>query len=245
MSANAQGAGWQGRGPAPGLVLGIDTCGPSGSVALARLTNAGIDVLGQAELAGRTYSATLVTAIAGLLAGNGIGLDEIGAIVAVNGPGSFTGVRVGLSAVKGLAEGRAIGVVPVSRLQVLAAAAGTQCAALDAHRQELFLRLARPGYETIELLAGKEEFLTLAPPPAPIACCDEAAEALLRSGWPAAKLVHVPAPTAADAVALCAPRVAARQFADLVLLDGHYLRRSDAEIFGDPRAPARSGSTPR
>jgi tRNA threonylcarbamoyladenosine biosynthesis protein TsaB len=44
----------------------------------------------------------------------------------------------------------------------------------------------------------------------------------------------VEAPTAADALRLGAPRVAAGEFADLALLDGHYLRRSDAEIFGDP-----------
>jgi tRNA threonylcarbamoyladenosine biosynthesis protein TsaB len=47
-------------------------------------------------------------------------------------------------------------------------------------------------------------------------------------------VVRTEAPTAADAFRLCAPRVAAGEFADLALLDGHYLRRSDAEIFGDP-----------
>lgn len=242
MSANAETAGLHGRGLVLGLVLGVDTCGPSGSVALARLRGGTVEILGQTELAGRTYSARLIAAIAELLTGEGIGLAEIGAIVVVHGPGSFTGVRVGLSAVKGLAEGRLLGVVPVSRLEVLAFEAGTGCAALDAHRQEIFLRLARSGQETLELLAGREELesMTLAPQPTRIAYCDEAAEGLLRSAWPAAELVRVSAPTAADAIALCAPRVAAREFADPILLDGHYLRRSDAEIFGEPGAPARS-----
>jgi tRNA threonylcarbamoyladenosine biosynthesis protein TsaB len=49
-------------------------------------------------------------------------------------------------------------------------------------------------------------------------------------------LIRTAAPTAADALQLCAPRVAAGEFVDLALLDGHYLRRSDAEIFGEPAA---------
>ena len=86
------------------LVLGIDTCGPSGSVALGRRTGAAVEILGQVELEGRSYSATLVAAVGDLLAEFGVGLRKLEAIVAVNGPGSFTGVRVGLSAVKGLAD---------------------------------------------------------------------------------------------------------------------------------------------
>jgi hypothetical protein len=46
-------------------------------------------------------------------------------------------------------------------------------------------------------------------------------------------LLRTAAPTAADALRLCAPRLAAAEFVDLMLLDGHYLRRSDAEIFGE------------
>ena len=102
------------------LLLAIDTCGPSGSVALGRIPGRDVEVLGQIELAGRTYSATLVSAIAELLQSAGAKLDDLDGIVVVNGPGSFTGVRVGVSAVKGLAEGRDIPVVALSRLEVLA-----------------------------------------------------------------------------------------------------------------------------
>ena len=159
-------------------------------------------------------------------------LGEVAAIVAVNGPGSFTGVRVGLSAVKGLAEVHRIPVVPVSRLEVLADKAAVACSALDAHRNEIFLRLSLPGEEPRELLAGADELAVLDPPPR-IAVCDAAAE-LLSAAWPRAELVRVAAPTAADALALCAERVQHGAIADLELLDGHYLRRSDAEIFGEP-----------
>ena len=86
------------------LLLGIDTCGPSGSVALGRWAAGAVEILGQIELEGRSYSATLVAAVDEVLSRHGVGLRELGAIVAVSGPGSFTGVRVGLSAVKGLAE---------------------------------------------------------------------------------------------------------------------------------------------
>ncbi len=139
------------------LVLGVDTCGPSGSVALARLEGASASILGLKELAGRSYSATLVAAVGELLAEHRVKLADVGAIVVVSGPGSFTGVRVGLSAVKGLAEPGQIPVVAVSRLAVLAAKAGVTSAALDAHRHEVFLRLMAPDGSISELLAGADE----------------------------------------------------------------------------------------
>jgi tRNA threonylcarbamoyladenosine biosynthesis protein TsaB len=220
------------------LVLAIDTCGPSGSVALGRLSVGVVEILGQIELEGRSYSSTLVAAVGDLLARFGVRLRDLGAIVAVNGPGSFTGVRVGLSAVKGLAEAAQIPVVAVSRLEVLAAKAAVPSAALDAHRYEVFLRLGGSGLEARERLAGAHELAAIEPPPPRIALCDEAAALLLGAAWPAAELVRTFAPTAADALKLCATRVAAGDFVDLALLDGHYLRRSDAEIFGEPAAAA-------
>jgi tRNA threonylcarbamoyladenosine biosynthesis protein TsaB len=219
--------------PESTLLLGIDTCGPTGSVALGRWDGHTIEILGQIELEGRSYSSTLVAAVGELLTRGGVTLRGVGAIVAVSGPGSFTGVRVGLSAVKGLAETR-IPVVAVSRLEVLAAKAGTLSAALDAHRHEVFLRLGVRGEQGRELLAGAHELTAIDPPPSRIAVCDEAAALLLASAWPQAELIRTAAPTAADALQLCAPRVAAGEFVDLALLDGHYLRRSDAEIFGEP-----------
>jgi tRNA threonylcarbamoyladenosine biosynthesis protein TsaB len=229
------------------LLLGVDTCGPSGSVALARLSGGKLVILGQTELAGRSYSATLIAATGELMARTGKELRQLNAIVVVNGPGSFTGVRVGLSAVKGLAEAARIPVVALSRLAVLAHKAEVSSAALDAHRHELFLRLSAEGAEPRELLAGSAELVRLGSHlisshpassyPGSIAVCDEAATRLLSAAWPWVELIHVAAPTAADALDLAVPRVRAGEFADVALLDGHYLRRSDAEIFGEP-APA-------
>ncbi|HEX7728549.1 MAG TPA: tRNA (adenosine(37)-N6)-threonylcarbamoyltransferase complex dimerization subunit type 1 TsaB [Terracidiphilus sp.] len=213
------------------LVLAIDTCGPTGSVALAQVTEAGsIHLLGQCELAGRTYSATLVAAVANLLASASLRVAQLHAIVAVSGPGSFTGVRVGLSAVKGLAEPSSIPVVAVSRLAVMAHTAAIPAAALDAHRHEIFLCV-----DGRESLAGAAELAALNPPPN-IAVCEDAAAALLAEVWSGAALVRVAEPTAADAIALAVPLILSKSFANLAELDGHYLRRSDAEIFGEKAA---------
>jgi tRNA threonylcarbamoyladenosine biosynthesis protein TsaB len=212
-------------------ILAIDTCGPTGSVALARLADGALEILGQRELEGRSYSATLIGAVGELLAQAGSRTSLLHAMVAVNGPGSFTGVRVGLAAVKGLAEAAQIPVVAVSRLGVLATKAGVASAALDAHRNEIFLRVGSRGPH--ELLAGSGELAAIDSVPGQIAVCDEAAAALLRTVWPQAELVQSGAPNAVDALHLCASRVANGEFTDLILLDGHYLRRSDAEIFGN------------
>jgi len=59
---------------------------------------------------------------------------------------------------------------------------------------------------------------------------------LLAAAWPGTELVRLAAPTAADALQMAAPGAIAGECVDLALLDGHYLRRSDAEIFGQPAA---------
>jgi tRNA threonylcarbamoyladenosine biosynthesis protein TsaB len=220
------------------FVLGIDTCGPTGSVALARLTGESVEIPGQTELEGRNYSATLLGAIRDLLALNGVELRALAGIVVVIGPGSFTGVRVGLGTVKGLAEGAQLPVKAVSRLEVLAAKAGTPWAALDAHRHEVFLRVSGAGLEPKEMLAGATELAEVNPAQERVALCDEAAQTLLKAAWPAAELVWSEPPTAADALRLCAPRLVAGEHDDVAVLDGHYLRRSDAEIFGEAAAAA-------
>ena len=212
------------------LIFALDTCGPSGSVALGRALGESVAILGQAELEGRSYSATLVSAANDLLAAQGVRLSQVDCIVVVNGPGSFTGVRVGLSAAKGLSEAAGVPLVAVSRLEVLSHAAGTDASGLDAHRHEVFLRLG--GTESRELLAGAAELAAIAPPPAQIAVCDDHAAELLASVWPSSTLIRKGPPSAAEAIRLALPRIRAGRFDDVALLDGHYLRRSDAEIFG-------------
>jgi len=226
------------------LLLAVDTCGPAGSVALGRLAGRDLEILGETELEGRSYSATLVSAVAGLLEAFGASIGGLGGIVAVNGPGSFTGVRVGLSAVKGLAEADQIPVVAVSRLKVLLRKGQVTAAALDAHRGEIFLRIERSGRNAEELLAGAEELASIHPAPVRIAVCDEAAAAMLAAAWPETQQVRVAAPRASDSMRIGEALLVAGVAQDLALLDGHYLRRSDAEIFGPANMAAPGAPRP-
>jgi tRNA threonylcarbamoyladenosine biosynthesis protein TsaB len=218
------------------LLLGVDTCGPSGSVALARSTRGELEVLSQRELAGRTYSASLVATVRELLSRARAQIAQLGAIVVVNGPGSFTGLRVGLSAVKGLAGPANVPVLAVSRLAALANKAQLLSAAIDAHRREVFLRLGGGGTDPRELLAGRRELALISSPPGVLSACDETAASLVSEVWPRVEIVRVAPPTAADALELAVPRVLTGDFIDVTQLDGNYLRRSDAEIFGQPAA---------
>ncbi len=72
-------------------------------------------------LPGRTSSERLVPAVRRLMGALGWRLSELAAMVVVHGPGSFTGVRVGLSAAKGLSEAGGVPLIAVSRLALLAA----------------------------------------------------------------------------------------------------------------------------
>jgi tRNA threonylcarbamoyladenosine biosynthesis protein TsaB len=86
-------------------------------------------------------------AVRELLAAAGVELRELRAVGVVRGPGSFTGVRAGLAAAKGLCEAAGLRMVAVSRLAVLADAATMVqgVAALDAGRGQLYLREQNKG----------------------------------------------------------------------------------------------------
>jgi tRNA threonylcarbamoyladenosine biosynthesis protein TsaB len=218
-----------------GIWLAVDTCGPVGSVALGVFSGGLLTHLGQTEIEGRRVGERLIANISALLDEwlKDAGAEQVDGIVVLNGPGSFTGVRVGLAAVKGLAEAWQVPVIAVSRLEVMAAQGKTGSAAQDAHRQEVFLRVGVHGLEARELLAGAPELAAMEARPERVAVCDDKAAALLQTRWPAVEQVRIEPPTAADALDLCLRRSAAFEPADLALLDGYYLRRSDAEIFGD------------
>src|SRR5262249_4259235 len=92
-------------------------------------------------LAGGTFSAQLVPQIAGLLSNHGLNKKDIEGFIVISGPGSFTGLRVGLAAIKALAEILQKPIVPLSLLEVIAIAASTEggvLAVLDAGRGEVY-----------------------------------------------------------------------------------------------------------
>jgi len=127
-------------------VLGIDTATSRGSVALARQG----EVLAAADLHERgAHARDLVQRIDRLLAGTGLGPGDLRGIVVTLGPGSFTGVRVGLATAKGLAYALDIGLGGMSTLEALARAGLLQgagravavCAAIEAGRGEVYAAL--------------------------------------------------------------------------------------------------------
>ena len=99
------------------LTLAVDTTAGFGSIALADANGVREEVLIHAP---EGFSNVLFGAIEGLLARQAVTLQEIELFAGASGPGSFTGVRVGLSAIKGLAEVLGKRVVSVSNLEALA-----------------------------------------------------------------------------------------------------------------------------
>jgi tRNA threonylcarbamoyladenosine biosynthesis protein TsaB len=216
------------------MLLAIDTCGNIGTIALARTEGEQIAVLGTVELANKTSSAMLTPRLRELLDMHDVSLQQIEAIIVVNGPGSFTGVRVGVGAVKGLAEVFATPVIAVSRLHVLAHKARTRYAALDAGRGEFYFRDDDPSAAREALLSLSELQDELQSDPLhALAVSEERVAAAFPSS-----LVVDPS-TASDALAVALSRFLARDFEDLSSLDGNYLRRSDAEV----KAGALAGKT--
>jgi tRNA threonylcarbamoyladenosine biosynthesis protein TsaB len=218
-------------------ILLIHTAGGEGSVALAD-TEAAQAIVATEVLPGRTSSERLVPAVRRLMEGLGWRLGELAAVVVVHGPGSFTGVRVGLSAAKGLSEAGGVGLIAVSRLALLAAAVdgggGPVHAVLDAGRGEFYTGEYVGRRCVREVLMGGEEVLAAAGGGVVVACEAKVMEALggLELGLGLeVRLRMVEEPLAGDALPLALERIEAGDFDDAATLDANYLRRTDAEIF--------------
>ena len=124
--------------PERGLVLVLDTCGERASVAL----HCGTTLIAEEILAERTAAKALLQTLRAMLQANALRLERLDGLGVVHGPGSFTGVRVGLALAKGLCESACVRCAPVSRLVVLAQAAGLRegYALLPAGRGQVYAR---------------------------------------------------------------------------------------------------------
>ncbi len=215
-------------------LLLIDTCGSEGNVALAD-TELAQTVVASEILPGRTSSERLVPAVRRLMESSGWALRELAAIVVVHGPGSFTGVRVGLSAAKGLSEASGVPLIAVSRLALLAAGVGedvaTVHAVLDAGRGEFYYGEYVGRRCVREALLTRGEVEAAVGGGVVVACEAKVAEALVGVS---PRMVREP--VAADALPFALERVAAGDFDDAVTLDANYLRRTVAEIFAKPKS---------
>jgi len=217
------------------LLLAADTSGKYGSLALARCGPAeSCEVLEVLPLEGGTFSAQLVPQIAGLLARHALSKKDIDAFAVASGPGSFTGLRVGLAAIKALAEVMAKPIATVSLLEAVAASCGAQgrlIAVLDAGRAEVYageyevgssIRMLR------ESLLTRDEFMDLARGQL-VVTPDKAIAQLARESAGTAREVDRPR---SDAIARLAWRkIQAGETVAPEVLEANYIRRSDAEIF--------------
>ncbi len=220
------------------LLLVVDTSGKDGFVGLVRGNEASdLQLIEEVPLAGGTFSAQLVLQIAGLLSKHEFSKKDIDAFVVVSGPGSFTGLRVGLAAIKALAEILQKPIVPVSLLEIVALAAGRPgriLAVLDAGRRELYVGeceisggLARL---TQEQIVSRDQFFEMAQGATAVTADSSLLEALQHSS----SVVAVERPRCADVAVVAITRLLSGQSVTPEQLEANYIRRSDAEIFPKP-----------
>jgi tRNA threonylcarbamoyladenosine biosynthesis protein TsaB len=217
------------------LLLVADTSGKQGSIALVRAEASAVEVIAEVPLAGGTFSAQLVPQIAGLLANHGFSKTDIGAFVAVAGPGSFTGLRVGLAAIKALAEILQKPIVSVSLLEVIARATetyGNVMAALDAGRSEVYAGEYEPTPNYVisfgEQLLPMSEFVSVARMTVVATPDNKLAESLRSAGI---RVIPMDRLSVGWIARVGWQKLHAGQTVSPEQLDANYIRRSDAEIF--------------
>jgi tRNA threonylcarbamoyladenosine biosynthesis protein TsaB len=138
------------------LILNIDTAGQQGLVVLAK---DGITVASQMDVQPMQHASFLQPAVQRLMAETGYTLQQLDAIAVSNGPGSYTGLRVGLASAKGLCHALNKPLLTLSTLQVMAKSAIDEnsqnpvfsslghamptifCPMIDARRMEVFFGL--------------------------------------------------------------------------------------------------------
>ena len=214
------------------LTLAVDTTAEFGSIALADTEGVREEVLLHSP---EGFSGVLFAQIEALLGRQGVALREVELFVGASGPGSFTGVRVGLAAVTGMGEVLGRPVVAVSNLATLACfgEAELRATVIDARRGEVFAALYDgAGMAVIpeqvvrfprflELLAGyRFEWVSAGFEPFVTALAGTGLE-----GYP----VRVAPRALAGTMAGMAMR---GRLTGAAAIEANYVRRSDAELLG-------------
>jgi tRNA threonylcarbamoyladenosine biosynthesis protein TsaB len=221
------------------LILGVDTSGRSGGLTLAQGDTHTLRVLESSPIAGGTFSAQLVPTLASLLGKHGFTARDLGAFAVVSGPGSFTGLRVGLSAVKGLAEVLSTPIATVSLLEALAALSGKHGrvgAAVDAGRSEVFWGVyeasSSPAIRVTENLLSHAEFLEALGGGELVGAvtCDESLLQLANAGNAKISIDLAARPGSEQIAGIGLAKVLKGQVTPVDDLDANYIRRSDAEL---------------
>jgi len=240
------------------LLLAVDTSGKNGSLALATVAEGQSEQKGQSErevsiyeivpLAGGAFSAELVPRIATLLQRYGYNKNQIDAFAVASGPGSFTGLRVGLAAIKALAEALQKRIAAVSVLEAIAscgASPGPVVAALDAGRGDVYVGEYEFDHGAhmrmrSERLLSRDEFLSEAKAApginkviiTPNASLAETLRAAGEAIHSAVELIEYP--TSAVIARLGWQHLQRGETVRPEDLEANYIRRSDAEIISKP-----------
>lgn len=121
------------------ILLGADTSTTGASVCICEN---GELIAARYRNPGQTHSRHLMDMIAGALADAGLVIRDLDGLFVGVGPGSFTGVRIGVSTMKGLAQAANLPISPVTSLALMAARCrlhdGPVCVMLDARRKEVY-----------------------------------------------------------------------------------------------------------
>jgi len=172
------------------LTLALETATSRSAIALTRGTPAAGEVLAEWSLErGRQQQRSLLGAAGALLRQSGFDWRDLGLLAVSLGPGSFTGLRIGLAAAQGLALALDLPLAGVSTLEALACAGaddGEVCPLLDARRGQVYTACYRltPGGRPRELLAPRAwapvllaQWLRARKSPAPLLLTGDGAEA--------------------------------------------------------------------
>ncbi len=128
-------------------ILAIDTATPCSTVALTNGTRNDGSVIAMLSLSSNvTHSRRLLTSIDHLLSDTGIAKDDISGYAVGLGPGSFTGLRIGMATAKGLAAASGVPLYGVSTLDIIAANCSDTrliCSVLDARKKEVYASFYR------------------------------------------------------------------------------------------------------
>jgi len=216
------------------VILAIDTTSEFGSLALVDAAG----VVGEMPMHSPDgFSHVLFEHLSNLLEDHRLTLAEITGFASAAGPGSFTGVRVGLAAVKGLAEATGKPAVAVSNLQALAAFGKLPLRAvlLDARRGDIFGAVYSSSLEVVqpqavmkfdawlESLPGEVEFISTE--------MDRFEASVAGTRFAAASRSKAPRILAGAIGRIAWHRLQQGETGDPALLDANYVRRSDAELF--------------
>ena len=223
------------------LLFALDTSTLLASVALVRDG----ELVAAAERVVTTHSESLLVLVDECVRAAGVSLAAVDAITCGAGPGSFTGLRIGLATAKGLCFALDKPLVMVSSLAALAARApdGRCCAAVDAFKGEVYaghftVAAGVPVADGEEAVLAPDALAETLRARAPLVLVGSGAQKYPALLVPGVRLLDErPGPRAADVARLAAPRVQARDFDPLATAAPRYIRPSEAELVkaGRPR----------